>query len=215
MEEGRKVEKSGKKGGCVAVVVELLPNEEALVRELCRRLKQREARRILDVGCGTGKLALFIAEMLREQKEGCVVVGIDTDTTKVKKARERALSMREGCVVRFEVQSATQTRFKDGSFDAVVSLKALHEISDADAALREAFRVLRSGGSIFIIDWVRCPATESHAHFPLYFTEESMRDALLNAGFEDVSIEKSESGELMLASGLKPRGKQPIPSSSA
>ena len=81
------------------MVVELLPNEEALVRELCRRLKQRGARRILDVGCGTGKLALFIAEMLREQKEGCVVVGIDTDTTKVKKARERALSMREGCVV--------------------------------------------------------------------------------------------------------------------
>ena len=187
------------------MMVELLPNEEALVRELCRRLKQRGARRILDVGCGTGKLALFIAEMLREQKEGCVVVGIDTDTTKVKKARERALSMREGCVVRFEVQSATQTRFKDGSFDAVVSLKALHEISDAYAALREAFRVLRSGGSIFLIDWVRCPATESHAHFPLYFTEENMRDALLNAGFEDVSIEKSESGELMLASGLKNR----------
>jgi len=196
------------------VVVELLPNEEALVQELCRRLKQRGARRILDVGCGTGKLALFIAEMLREQKEGCVVVGIDTDTTKVKKARERALSMREGRVVRFEVQSATQTRFKDGSFDAVVSLKALHEISDAYAALREAFRVLRAGGSIFLIDWVRCPATENHAHFPLYFTEESMRDALINAGFEDVSIEKSESGELMLASGLKRRGK-PIPSSSA
>ena len=206
------MEKSGKKGGFVAVVVELLPNEEALVRELCRRLKQREARRILDVGCGTGKLALFIAEMLREQKEGCVVVGIDTDTTKVKKARERALSMK---FVSFEVQSATQTRFKDGSFDAVVSLKALHEISDAYAALREAFRVLRSGGSIFIIDWVRCPATENHAHFPLYFTEESMRDALINAGFEDVSIEKSKSGELMLASGLKLRGKQPISSSSA
>ncbi|MCW7080796.1 MAG: class I SAM-dependent methyltransferase [Candidatus Methanospirare jalkutatii] len=206
------MEKSGKKGSCVAVVVELLPNEEALVRELCRRLKQRGARRILDVGCGTGKLALFIAEMFREQREGCVVVGIDTDTTKVKKARERALSMK---FVSFEVQSATQTRFKDGSFDAVVSLKALHEISDADAALREAFRVLRSGGSIFIIDWVRCPATESHVHFPLYFTEESMRDALLNAGFEDVSIEKSESGELMLASGLKLSGKQPIPSSSA
>jgi len=183
------------------VVVELLPNEEALVRELCRRLKQREARRILDVGCGTGKLALFIAEMLREQqKEMCIVVGIDTDKTKVKKARERALSMK---FVSFEVQSATQTGFKDGSFDAVVSLKALHEISDAYAALKEAFRVLRSGGGIFLIDWVRCPATESHAHFPLYFTEESMRDALLNAGFEDVSIEKSESGELMLAYGLK------------
>ena len=178
-----------------------MPNEEALVRELCGRLKQRGAKRILDVGCGTGKLALFIAEQMH--LEECVVIGIDTDASKVEKARERALRMREGRVVRFEVQSATQTRFKDGSFDAVVSLKALHEISDADAALREAFRVLRSGGSIFVIDWVRCHATESHAHFPLYFTEESMRDALLNAGFEDVSIEKSESGELMLACGLK------------
>ena len=193
------------------MMVELLPNEEALVRELCGRLKQRGAKRILDVGCGTGKLALFIAEQLFMQ-DVCVI-GIDTDATKIERARERALGMRGR--VRFEVQSATQTKFKDASFDAVVSLKALHEISDAYAALREAFRVLRSGGSIFIIDWVRCPATESHAHFPLYFTEESMRDALINAGFEDVSIEKSESGELMLASGLKPRGKQPIPSSSA
>ena len=171
-------------------MVELLPNEEALVRELCRRLKQRGAKKILDVGCGAGKLALFIAEMLREHKEGYVVVGIDTDTTKVKKARERALSMK---FVSFGVQSATQTRFKDGSFDAVVSLKALHEISDANAALREAFRVLRSGGSIFVIDWVRCPATENHAHFPLYFTEESMRDALLNAGFEDCLLYTSPS----------------------
>jgi len=190
-----------------------LPNEEKLVWELYRKLRERGAKRILDVGCGTGKLALFIAEQMHLEEE-CVVIGIDTDASKVEKARKRALSMHERRVVRFEVQSATQTKFKDGSFDAVVSLKALHEISDADAALREAFRVLRSGGSIFLIDWVRCPATESHAHFPLYFTEESMRDALLNAGFEDVSIEKSESGELMLASGLKRRGK-PIPSSSA
>ena len=190
------------------MVVELLPNEEALVRELCRRLKQREARRILDAGCGTGKLALFIAERMQD----VCVVGIDTDAAKIERARERALSMK---FVSFEVQSATQIGFKDGSFDAVVSLKALHEISDAYAALREAFRVLRFGGGIFLIDWVRCPATESHAHFPLYFTEESIRDALLNAGFEDVSIEKSESGELMLASGLKLSRKQPIPSSSA
>ena len=59
------------KGGLRSMVVELLPNEEALVRELCRRLKQREARRILDVGCGTGKLALFIAEQMHLEEE-CV-----------------------------------------------------------------------------------------------------------------------------------------------
>jgi len=182
----------------MAMVVELLRNEEELVKELCRRLRRMNASRILDVGCGTGKLALFLAVHL-----SCEVIGIDIDAEKVAKARERAAELGfPSESVRFYVQPAERTMFADGYFDSVVSLKALHELADASRSLSEAFRILRHGGIICIIDWVKgTQTTRSHMHAPLYFSEERLVEEMRRAGFLCVRVEKKE--DLMLAEGLK------------
>ena len=179
---------------------DLLENEIELVTELVRRLQMQLARslserplRILDLGCGTGKLSRYLHDAT-----GCEVIGIDPAEASVAKARQNASALT------FLVQSAEALLFPDTSFDSIVSLKAIHEIPHPQQALNEAYRVLRHGGLIFIVDWVGGVAqTSSHGHAKLYFTPIQLQKALTAAGFAAVSLTLNIEGTLMLAAARK------------
>jgi len=180
----------------------LLENEVELVKELCERIKAEKEKikpktkiKILDIGCGTGKLAIYLRE-----ETGCDVTGIDPGRESIEKARMNTSSVK----VEFEVQPAEEMTFANNTFDFVVSLKALHEMAKPVKALGESNRVLKEGGRIFIIDWVGGVArTRSHAHAKKYFTRESLEEVLSETGFTDIRIELNKEGELMLAEGEK------------
>lgn len=182
--------------------MDLLENEVELVKELCERVKigiktekGKTKIRVLDIGCGTGKLAIYIRE-----ETGCDVTGIDQGRESIEKARMNASSVE----VEFEVQSAEGMTFANNSFDFVVSLKALHETANPREALRESRRVLKEGGKIFIIDWIGGVArTRSHAHAKKYFSSERLEEVLSEAGFTGIRIELNKEGELMLVEGEK------------
>ena len=181
--------------------MDLLVNEVELVTELCKRLKEEQERQrpnimsILDLGCGTGKLAIYLQEEL-----GCEVTGGDLMQTNVEKARLKSSA------VMFVVQSAEELSFVNGSFDFAVSLKALHEIPNPKKALRESNRVLKAGGKMFVIDWIGgVPQTSSHGHAKKYFSPERLKEALAEAGFTDSSIKPNKEGTLMLGEGRKIR----------
>ncbi len=175
------------------MTVDLLENEIELVTELARRLRADTPLRILDIGCGSGKLSLYLHETT-----GYEVIGIDPGERSVTKAREKTSTLT------FLVQSAEALTFPNSDFDCVVSLKAFHEIPHPHKALQEAHRVLRPGGRIFIIDWVGgAPQTSSHGHANRYFTPGRLHDALLAAGFADVTIMLNAAGMLMLAEAVK------------
>jgi ubiquinone/menaquinone biosynthesis C-methylase UbiE len=180
--------------------MELLENEVELVNEVCKRIKREEEKlkpkqrlKILDIGCGTGKFALYLRE-----ETGCEVTGIDPDRKRIEKARTKSSS------VTFEVQSAEEMSFANNTFDFVTSLKALHEIPNHKDALKESNRVLKGGGKIFIIDWVGGVAqTQSHAHALKYFTREQLKEALSEVGFGSIRVETNKRGELMVVEGEK------------
>lgn len=182
------------------MTADLLENEIELVTELARRLRAEAASRqsdaplkMLDVGCGSGKLSSYLHEAT-----GFEVIGIDPVETSVAKARQKASKLS------FSVQSAEALRFPDSHFDCVVSLKAFHEIPHPQQALHEAHRVLRHGGRIFIIDWVGgAPQTSSHRHAKRYFTPKRLQEALTAAGFTDVAITRNTEGALLLAEARK------------
>jgi len=98
-----------------------------------------DARRVLDVGTGDGWPALPLARHLRE------VVALDPSPRRADLARDNAgrLGLKNVEVV---CAPAEDLPFADGSFDGVVSATAIEQCADPLAALREAFRVLRSGG---------------------------------------------------------------------
>jgi len=94
--------------------------------------------RVLDVGCGTGRLAAELA------RRGAEVAGVDRSPEMLAVARRNAPA---GLDLR--VARAEQVPFGDGSFDRVAYVLSVH-LLDRPAAFREARRVLRPGGRLVV-----------------------------------------------------------------
>ena len=109
--------------------------------ELVRRVAHEvgDARRVLDVGTGTGLMAF------ETSKRAGFVEAVDFAPGMIALARRKAdeLGVRN---VRFSLQSAYALDFPDGSFDAVVASNVLHCMKMAERALGEIRRVLSPGG---------------------------------------------------------------------
>jgi ubiquinone/menaquinone biosynthesis C-methylase UbiE len=106
-------------------------------KRLAARLVEPGAR-VLDVGCGTGRLARWIAEQVGPAGS---VVGIDPLAERIAIARRNAGS------IAFDVgQAEDLSAFADGSFDVVCMSAVFHWIENKPRALAEVRRVLRGGG---------------------------------------------------------------------
>ncbi len=102
---------------------------------------------VLDVGTGTGIIALFVATRIGPQGK---VVGIDLSdgmlATASNKAKRQDLESR----TEFLKMDAESLGFADNSFDAVISLYALRHFPNPDKSVREIFRVLKPGASVVV-----------------------------------------------------------------
>ena len=108
--------------------------------------------RVLEIGCGTGSLAMLLAE------RGVKVVGIDTSHEMLSCAQERLAGASYAAQVELKKLSALEIEdtFDDGAFDYVVNLLILSEMSDdeVDCVLLQCRRVLQSGGCLIVVDEV-------------------------------------------------------------
>jgi SAM-dependent methyltransferase len=100
---------------------------------------------VLDVGCGTGSLALSIVP----QRSSGRVAAIDIAAPYIAFARSRA----EGKNVDFAVGDACNLPYRDRRFAAAVAQLALNFVPDAALALREMCRVVRPGGVVAAAVW--------------------------------------------------------------
>lgn len=106
--------------------------------------------RVLDIGCGTGGLALHLV-----RAHGAAgVTGFDVEEPVL--TRARALAARSGLAdrVRFVGGAPGRLPFPDGGFDVVISKDALVHIPDKEALCRDVFRLLRPGGWFVASDWM-------------------------------------------------------------
>lgn len=135
----------------------LLPLYDPLTRLLgvtrlhLRLIEQADVRpghRVLEIGCGTGNLAVAVKRVHRDAE----VVGLDPDPKALGRARRKA--RRRGLSVEWDRGFGGELPYADASFDRVLSSLMLHHLEQDEKALalREARRVLTPGGELHVLD---------------------------------------------------------------
>jgi SAM-dependent methyltransferase len=105
--------------------------------------------RVLDVACGTGEPGISVAALLRGSGE---VIGTDLSPEPLKIAQERA-TQRGLTNVKFQQADAHELPFADESFHRIVSRLGVMFFAEPARALREMYRVLKSGGTATLLAW--------------------------------------------------------------
>ncbi len=189
--------------------------ERRFKRALIAQARFAQGQRVLDLGCGTGTLAIWI----KQDHPQALVTGIDGDPAIVflasKKARQAHVS------AQFIRALSYSLPYPPKAFDRVVSSLLFHHLSWADKTRTalEAFRVLKPGGELHVADWGR----PTNPAMRILFGTIQVLDGFANtqdnvsgklatlfaeAGFRDVAQRQTFNtmfGTLALYSGVKPR----------
>jgi phosphoethanolamine N-methyltransferase len=146
-----------------------------------------DGRRVLDIGCGQGRPACYLAA-----RYGARVVGTDLEGHLVERSRERA--RREGLDDRvsfLQVQPGPLC-FDDDSFDVVLSTGAFTQVEDKAGMFHECRRVLRPGGALRAYDWMN--TGDGHS--------EAMREWLALEGLTYAMVTAGEQAALLREAGF-------------
>jgi len=149
--------------------------------------------RVLDAGCGPGRLAIPVAQRVGKEGE---VVAVDIQPGMLKRAREKARNANVANI-RFVEAGLGQGKLGHSRFDRALLVTVLGEIPDREAALKEIHDALKPGGILSVTEIVFDP------HFQSRKTVTRMAEA---AGFKEnkffgnriaftLNLEKPNDGE--------------------
>jgi ubiquinone/menaquinone biosynthesis C-methylase UbiE len=127
-----------------------LGRERAFREKMLEFARLQPGESVLDVGCGTGTVAILARRQVGPTGEVC---GIDASPEMVDRARKKA--KRAGIEVSFQNAFAQSLPYADSRFDVVLTTVMLHHLpKQARAALAaEILRVLKPGGRMLAIDF--------------------------------------------------------------
>jgi ubiquinone/menaquinone biosynthesis C-methylase UbiE len=125
------------------------PGRLDLAADVARRAGVNESSTVLEIGCGDGATAVYLA-----QSHGCRVVGIDSAQSMVTMASQRVAEAGLEALATSQQASAGRLPFRAGAVNMIWSESVLSTLPDKSAAVTEFWRVLQPGGRLVILDFV-------------------------------------------------------------
>lgn len=131
--------------------IRLTTREATFKQRLVTQAGPRAGNRLLDLGCGTGTLAIKV----KRSQPAVEVVGLDADPEILERAASK--NSDAGVEVEFDRGFSTNLPYEDGSFDMVLSTLFFHHLTSAEKSqtASEVTRVLKPGGELHVADWGR------------------------------------------------------------
>jgi ubiquinone/menaquinone biosynthesis C-methylase UbiE len=181
-------------------------------KELVGQAGLQPLHRVLDIGCGTGTLAILV----KSRYPHVDVTGLDPDPKALARARRKAL--RSGVMVRFDRGFSESLPYDGEFFDRVFSSMMLHHLDSPakERTLREVLRVLEPGGRLLLLDVLTTPS-EARSGLARWLptherlkdnTERHVIDLMTSAGF--VATEKVSERRVLFATLAYYRAVRPL-----
>lgn len=168
------------------------PGGSTLTKNLLATEKISSEMTVLDIGCGTGQTAAFLAKKYR-----CDVTAVDAHSIMVEKARKRF--EREKTAINVLEGNAEKLALADETFDFIFA-ESVIVFTDPAFSLPEFKRILKQGGRLITIEMVAdvsLSPTEKKEIQKVYgmknvFSIAEWKTHFLNAGFSAVTIEEDK-----------------------
>ncbi|UCC20463.1 MAG: class I SAM-dependent methyltransferase [Promethearchaeota archaeon] len=122
--------------------------DENFFRQINLKLKKAlgnvKGKKVLDVGCGRGRLSFYLAQ------NGANVVGIDLSKNFIDFCNKKL--KKSNLQIDFKVMNAQIPDFEDNMFDIIVGSRIIHHLPDIELFFRECKRLLKKKGFITFIE---------------------------------------------------------------
>ena len=139
------------------------------MRTVGEHVEERSIRRILDLGCGTGRFSESLAARFNAD-----VIGLDPSSKMLQVARAKQRDSR----VHYQLGRAEAIPLTDASVDLIFVSMSLHHFTDQTLAARECRRVLSERGVVFVRTGVR-EQIASYPYVPFFASSPRLLEKIL------------------------------------
>ncbi len=153
-----------------------------LHKEIAKQITNGDEK-ILDVGAGSGNFSIPIAKQLSQGKVYC----LDLSDVMLSHLDHRARKASLEDKIEIIKDDATKSGLESDSVNWAVSGNFMHEMAEPEKVVAEMHRVLKPGGSLFLVDfkdWHGYHGGDSHGPF----SEEQFQELINSSDFEDVEV---------------------------
>lgn len=123
--------------------------QERYLEELVTQVPIKKGDVVLDVGCGTGATAVWLAKRF-----GCSVYGIDIVVENIVVAKERIKNEQLGDLIQVEAFDAFRMELLDRKFTHVIGVEALYHLEDKQTLFTKIHDVLHDAGYLIFSDYM-------------------------------------------------------------